>query len=67
MTLTTAIRNNGVAMVIATGSFAGTAAVSATVVYGVIGLLGSLPLALWWSRRPIADQHNTISYVPAQA
>ena len=51
MALTTAVRNNGVGMVIATGSFAGTAAVTAAVIYGVVGLLGALVFAVWWGRR----------------
>lgn len=50
MALTTAVRNNGVGMVIATGSFAGTDAVTATAVYGMIGLLGALGFAVWWGR-----------------
>jgi bile acid:Na+ symporter, BASS family len=50
MALTTAVRNNGVGMVIATGSFAGTAAVTATVVYGLVGILGALVFAVWWGR-----------------
>ena len=50
MTLTTAVRNNGVAMVIATGAFSGTAAVTAAVVYSVVGFLGALLLALWWGK-----------------
>lgn len=51
MTLTTALRNVGVGLVIATGSFAGTPAVSAAVVYGLFEVLGSLLLARVWSRR----------------
>ncbi|HEY7118799.1 MAG TPA: bile acid:sodium symporter [Tepidisphaeraceae bacterium] len=55
MTLTTSVRNNGVGMVIATGAFPGTAAVTAAIVYGLVGFLGSLLLALWWGRRPPAE------------
>ena len=51
MALTTAVRNNGVGMVIATGSFVGTAAVTAAVVYGTVGLLGALVFAVRWGRR----------------
>jgi BASS family bile acid:Na+ symporter len=54
MTLTTAVRNNGGGMVIATGAFSGTAAVTAAVVYGVVGFLGALLLALWWGRLALA-------------
>ena len=46
----TAVRNNGVGMVIATGSFADTAAVTAVVVYGMVGVLGALGFAVWWGR-----------------
>ncbi len=50
MALTTAIRNNGVAMVIATGSFSGTPTVMAVVICGLIGLLVALAAALRWGR-----------------
>ena len=51
MALTTAVRNNGVGMVIATGSFAGTDAVTATAgVYRMVGVLGALGFAVWWGR-----------------
>ena len=48
MTLTTSLRNVGVGLVIATGSFAGTPAVTAVLVYGLFEVLGSLLLALAW-------------------
>jgi bile acid:Na+ symporter, BASS family len=51
MTLTTSLRNAGVGLVIATGAFAGTAAVTATLAYGLFAVVGSLLLALWWGRR----------------
>jgi BASS family bile acid:Na+ symporter len=51
MTLTTSLRNVGVGLVIATGAFAGTPAVTATLVYGLFEVLGSLLLALAWARR----------------
>lgn len=50
MALTTAVRNNGVGMVIATGSFAGTDAVTASAVYGMVGVLGALVFAVRWGR-----------------
>ena len=50
LALTTALRNVGVALVVVTGNFGGTAAVSATLVYGIIEILGSLLLALYWAR-----------------
>lgn len=51
MMLTTALRNVGVGLVIATGSFAGTPALTATLVYGLFEVLGSLLLALALARR----------------
>jgi BASS family bile acid:Na+ symporter len=51
MALTTSIRNSAVSMVIAIGSFAGTLALPAVVVFGIFGILGSLILALWWGMR----------------
>jgi BASS family bile acid:Na+ symporter len=51
MALTTSLRNVGVGLVIANGSFAGTAAVTATLAYGIFEILGSLLLAFWWGRR----------------
>jgi BASS family bile acid:Na+ symporter len=51
MTLTTSLRNVGVGLVIATGSFAGTEAVTVAVAYGILEIVGSFLLALWWARR----------------
>ena len=59
MALTTAVRNNGVGMVIATGAFPGTPAVTAAMIYGLVGFLGSLLLALAWGR------HGTRPQAPA--
>jgi bile acid:Na+ symporter, BASS family len=50
MTLTTSLRNVGVGLVIATGTFAGTPAVTAALVYGLFEVVGSLLLALGWAR-----------------
>ena len=50
MALTTALRNIGVGLVIVTGNFAGTPAVSAAMAYGIVEVLGSLLLALCWGR-----------------
>jgi BASS family bile acid:Na+ symporter len=50
MALTTALRNVGVGLVIVTGSFAGTPAVTAALSYGILEVLGSLLVALWWRR-----------------
>jgi BASS family bile acid:Na+ symporter len=51
MALTTSIRNSAPSMVIAIGSFPGTLALPAVVVFGIFGVLGSLVLALWWGMR----------------
>jgi BASS family bile acid:Na+ symporter len=58
MALTTSLRNVGVGLVIATGNFAGTAAVTATVVYGIFEIIGSLLLALGLARREAATMAN---------
>jgi len=50
MALTTALRNVAVGLVIVTGNFAGTAAVSAALAYGIVQVFGSLLVALWWRR-----------------
>jgi BASS family bile acid:Na+ symporter len=55
MTLTASLRNVGVGLVIATGAFGGTAAVTAVLVYGLVEVVGSLLLALGWARRRAAD------------
>jgi BASS family bile acid:Na+ symporter len=56
MTLTTSLRNVGVGLVIAAGSFAGTPAVTATLAYGLFGVVGTLLLALMWARRAPATE-----------
>ena len=48
--LTTSLRNVGVGLVIVTGNFAGTPAVSAALAYGIVEVFGSLLVALWWGR-----------------
>ena len=50
MTLTASLRNVGVGLVIATGSFGGTPAVTAVIAYGLFAVVGSLLLALVWGR-----------------
>jgi BASS family bile acid:Na+ symporter len=50
LTLTTSLRNVGVGLVIATGNFAGTPAVTAALAYGIFEILASLLLALRWGR-----------------
>ena len=51
MALTTSLRNVGVGLVIATGNFPGTAAVTAALAFGIFEILGSLLLAVAWGRR----------------
>jgi BASS family bile acid:Na+ symporter len=51
MALTTSLRNVGVGLVIATGNFAGTAAVTGALAYGILEIIGSLLLALWWANQ----------------
>jgi BASS family bile acid:Na+ symporter len=46
--LATALRNVGVGLVIATGAFAGTPAVSAALAYGMVEIVGSVLLAIRW-------------------
>jgi bile acid:Na+ symporter, BASS family len=55
MALTTSLRNAGVGLVLATGSFAGTPAAFAVLAYGIVAVLGSLLLALWWGRQASAQ------------
>src|SRR5262249_40838296 len=64
LTLTTSLRNVGVGLVIATGSFAGTPAVTAVLVYGLFEVLGSLLLALAWARREVMTNRNTEPTMP---
>jgi BASS family bile acid:Na+ symporter len=45
MAVTTSLRNFGVGLVIATGAFAGTPAITAVVAYGLVSLVGTLALA----------------------
>jgi BASS family bile acid:Na+ symporter len=59
MTLTTSLRNVGVGLVIATGTFAGTPAVTATLAYGLFGVVGTLLLALGWARGAAATNRHT--------
>src|SRR5262249_30704520 len=50
MALTTSLRNVGVGLIIVTGNFAGTPAVSAALSYGIVEVLLSLLVAFWWRR-----------------
>jgi BASS family bile acid:Na+ symporter len=49
--LTTSLRNVGVGLVMATSAFAGTRAITAVLVYGLMEVFGSLLLALWLRMR----------------
>jgi bile acid:Na+ symporter, BASS family len=59
LALTTSLRNVGVGLVIATGSFGGTPAVTAVLAYGLVGILGSLLIAGYWGRRPASSGAET--------
>ncbi len=50
LSLTTALRNVAVGLVIATDAFAGTPAETAVLAYGIVGVLGSLLIAWVWGR-----------------
>lgn len=50
MALTTSIRNVGLGLVLATGAFAGTSAIAAIMIYGLLQLFGGMLIALWWRR-----------------
>jgi BASS family bile acid:Na+ symporter len=52
--VTTALRNAGVGLVIATGSFAGTPAASAVLAYAIVSVFGTLFVALWLGRQASA-------------
>jgi BASS family bile acid:Na+ symporter len=67
MTLTTSLRNVGVGLVIATGAFAGMPAVTATLVYGLFEVLGSLLLGLVWARLGAASTRNADRTKPPAA
>jgi len=57
MTLTTALRNVGIGLVIANSAFAGTPALDAVVAYGLFGVVASLLVASVWSRIPSERGH----------
>jgi BASS family bile acid:Na+ symporter len=63
LTLTASLRNVGVGLVIATGSFAGTPAVTAVLVYGLFEVLGSLSLALAWGKRGAAPDPALVKHL----
>jgi len=59
VTLTTSLRNVGVGLVIATGTFANTAAPTAVLAYGLVEIAGSLLLACAWGWQSAAGQPAT--------
>jgi BASS family bile acid:Na+ symporter len=61
LALTTSLRNVGVALAIAVGAFANTAAVTAVVAYFVVEVLGSLLVAWWWSTRPFPTSRPAVA------
>src|SRR5438552_11523004 len=50
LTLTTALRNVGVGLVIASSAFAGTPAVTAALAYGLVAVVGTALLAVTWAK-----------------
>ena len=56
MALTTALRNVGVGLVVVTGNFPGTPAVSAALAYGIVEVLAFLVVALWWKPAQIGPR-----------
>ena len=65
MALTTSLRNAGVSMVIAAGSFPKTPALTAVLAYALIEIIGSLALAIWWGRQAPAKQCLSAANRPA--
>jgi len=57
MAMATSVRNVGVAMVIATGSFAGTAAVTAATAFAVFQTVLMGVIALMWGRIALSSNH----------
>jgi BASS family bile acid:Na+ symporter len=60
MTLTTSMRNVGVGLVIASGAFGGTPAVTATLAYGLFAVIGSLMLAKLWGLRSFSRYPTSV-------
>lgn len=59
MSLATSIRNVGLGIEITAAAFPGTHAVTAVLAYGLVQLLGSFLIALWWHQNPALPQHAT--------
>ncbi len=60
LALATSLRNIGLSLVIATGSFPGTPAVTAILGYGLFEIVGSLLLAAWWHGHTVAIRPSTV-------
>jgi BASS family bile acid:Na+ symporter len=61
MTLTTSLRNVAVGLVIATGSFPNTPAVTAVAAYGILSLFGKLLLAIVLGRIGVESSNSVQS------
>ncbi len=59
MSLATSIRNVGLGIGITAAAFPGTPAITAVLAYGLVQLLGSFLIALWWHRNPSLPQPAT--------
>lgn len=64
LSLTTALRNFGLSLVIATTTFPGTPAATAVLAYGLFGIVGALGLAVWWGQHPANSQPLTVHALP---
>jgi BASS family bile acid:Na+ symporter len=60
MAVTTAVRNAAVALVIVSGNFAGTAAVTAVVAYALVSIFAALGFAFLLAAMPEPGGHNAI-------
>jgi bile acid:Na+ symporter, BASS family len=67
MAITTSVRNVGVAVVIATGSFAGTPAIPATIAYALVQTLAVAIIAILWGRFTAADATLPLNSAAASA
>lgn len=61
LSLTTALRNFGLSLVIATSTFPGTPAATAVLAYGLFGIAGAIGLAVWWGQHPADPQQVTVN------
>lgn len=64
MVMATAVRNVGVALVIATASFPGTPAVSAATAFAIFQTLVMALVALAWGRLPRGSPRESCAYLP---